>query len=74
MVSLRTKQLGTIILALFCSFVIASYLSSVITRALGFSGPELAVVSFILYAVIFLLFLSGLEKALGVFILDKDRL
>ena len=74
MLSLRTKQLGMIIVALFCSFVIADYLSAAITRAMGLSGPELAVVSFIMYAVIFLVVLSSLERVLGVFILDTERL
>ena len=68
------KTFGAIILALLCSWVVAQYLSLAIARMIGVSGPELSLVSFILYAVIFLLVLSGLQKLFGVFILDEKRL
>ena len=68
------KKIGAIVLALLCSWVIARYLSLAVTRMISVSGPEQYLVSFILYAVIFLLVVSGLQKVFGVFIWDDRRL
>lgn len=68
------KKMGMIIFALFCSWIIAEYLSTAIARLAGLHGPTLYVASFLLFAVIFLVVMSGLQKALGVFILDNRRL
>lgn len=68
------KRIGTIILALLCSWVVADRVSLAIARMLGLSGPGLYVASFVLYAVIFLLVLYGIQKVLGVFIFDNSRL
>ena len=68
------KKIGAIILALLCSWVIAGYFSTAITRMMGLTGADLALVSFILYAVIFFIALSAIQKAFGVFIFDDSRL
>jgi hypothetical protein len=68
------KKIGAIILAILCSYVIAQYLSVAGARLLGLHGAEMYFASFVLYAVIFLLVLTGLQRAFGVFILDSDRL
>jgi hypothetical protein len=68
------KKIGLIVLAILCSYVIAQYLSVAGARMLGLHGAEMYFVSFVLYAVIFLLVLTGLQRAFGVFILDSDRL
>ena len=68
------KRIGAIILAILCAWVIADFLSRAIARMLGLHDTVLYLASFILYAVIFLLVLMGIQKVLGVFIFDTGRL
>ncbi len=68
------RKIGMIILAILCSYLVAQYFSTGIVRVMNLHGPEMYLASFILFAVIFLLVMSGLQRALGIFILDEERL
>lgn len=59
------KKAGFLILGLICAYFLANAISVALLSTLHLSGAVMSVGGFLLFAIIFLLILKGLEKISG---------